>query len=134
MSEYSDTINKQFDEEMMHFKENPPIACDHSTALKLLREFERDSIDFGTKFWPNSVEKYLPAVVEGTMFSGEALFPHAEAMKIARERVQNIAYQEQPRTRRRTSIFRLFSASPGCCSCIYIATTRRNGDFYEASI
>ncbi len=94
MSEYSEMINRQFDEEIIRFKEAPPSACDHGTALKLLREFERDSIDFGKKFWPNSVEKYFPAVVEGTMFSGEELFPHAEAMKIAQERVQSISYHD----------------------------------------
>ena len=50
MSEYSEMINKQFDEEIICFKENPPSACVHKTALKLLREFERDSIDFSAKF------------------------------------------------------------------------------------
>ena len=93
MSEYSEMINKQFDEEIICFKENPPSACDHKTSLKLLREFERDSIDFGTKFWPNPVEKYLPAVVEGTMFLGEESFAHEEAIKIARSRVEAIPYQ-----------------------------------------
>ena len=93
MSEYSKIINKQFDEEILKFNENPPRACDHKTALKLLRAFERDSIDFGAKFWPDSVEKYLPAVVEGTMFLGEEPFAHNEALKIARNRVENLSYQ-----------------------------------------
>jgi len=93
MSEYSELINRKFDEEIIRFKESPPNACDHKTALKLLREFKRDSIDFGTKFWPNSVEKYLPAVVEGTMFLGEEPFEHEEAIKIARSRVEKIPYQ-----------------------------------------
>ncbi len=91
MSEFSETINKQFDEEIKCFKKNPPSACDHKTALKLLREFEQDSIDFGTKFWPNSVEKYLPAVVEGTMFLGEEPFNHEQALRIAGERVESIS-------------------------------------------
>lgn len=94
MSEFSETINKEFDKEITHFKENPPSACDHKTALKLLREFERDSIYFGTKFWPNPVEKYLPAVVEGTMFLGEESFNHEQALQIARERVESISYED----------------------------------------
>jgi len=94
MSEYSEMINKQFDEEIICFKENPPSACDHKTSLKLLREFERDSIDFGTKFWPNPVEKYLPAFVEGTMFLGEESFNHEQALQIARERVESISYED----------------------------------------
>ncbi len=94
MSEYSELINKQFDEEILKFNEKPPSACDHKTALKLLREFERDSIDFCTKFWPNSVEKYLPAVVEGTMFLSEEPFNHEQALRIARERVESISYED----------------------------------------
>ena len=94
MSEYSEMINKQFDEEIIRFKENPPSACDHKTALKLLREFERDSVDFRTKFWPNSVGKYLPAVVEGTMFLGEEPFNHKQAMRMARERVESVFYED----------------------------------------
>ena len=39
------------------------------------------------------VEKYLPAVVEGTMFLGEESFAHEEAIKIARSRVEAIPYQ-----------------------------------------
>ena len=94
MSEYSEMINKQFDEEIICFKENPPSACDHKTSLKLLREFKRDSIDFGTKFWPNPVEKYLPAVIEGTMFLCEEQFAHQQAIQKATERVQSIAYND----------------------------------------
>ena len=94
MFEFSETINKEFDKEIIRFKENPPSACDHKTALKLLCEFEQDSIDFGTKFWPNPVEKYLPAVVEGTMFLGEEPFNHEQALRIARERVESISYED----------------------------------------
>ena len=39
MSENSETINKQFDEEILKYKENHIDACDHKTALKLLREY-----------------------------------------------------------------------------------------------
>lgn len=94
MSAYSDSINKQFDEEVMRFKENPPSACSHSDALKLLCEFERDSADFGTRFWPNPIEKYLPAVAEGTMFLSEELYAHKEAMEIAKDRARNISYHD----------------------------------------
>ncbi len=94
MSEYGEMINKQFDEEIGRFKKAPPSACDRKTALKLLREFERDSIDFGTKFWPNSVEKYLPAVLEGTMLLAEEPFNHLQALKLARERVEGISYRD----------------------------------------
>ncbi|MBO5324286.1 MAG: hypothetical protein J6A88_09395 [Oscillospiraceae bacterium] len=87
-------INKQFDIEITQFNGNPPIACDHITALKLLREFKRDSIDFTTKFWPNPVGKYLPAVVEGTMFLEQESFVHDEAIKIAVDRVKNTSYQD----------------------------------------
>lgn len=89
----SKTINRQFDEEIRKMNENPPNACDCKTALRLLREFERDSIDFTTKFWPNPVEKYLPAVLEGTMFLGEEPFAHEEAIKVARNRAEYIPYQ-----------------------------------------
>lgn len=94
MSKFSETINVEFDKEITHFKEDPPSACDHKTALKLLSEFNRDCIYFGTKFWPNSVEKYLPAVVEGTMFLGEEPFNHEEALKLAAERADRISYED----------------------------------------
>ena len=94
MSEFSKMINERFDEEIRRFGEAPPSACDHKTALKLLREFERDTTEFSTKFWPNSVEKYLPAVVEGTMLLGEEMFDHKEAMKVARERARYISYND----------------------------------------
>ena len=94
MSEFSEMINRQFDKEIEYFKKYPPRACDHKTALKLLREFERDSIDFPTKFWPNSVEKYLPAVVEGTMLLCEEQFAHKQAIQKAIERLQAIAYKD----------------------------------------
>ena len=94
MSELSEMINRQYDEEIERFHNNPPSVCDHKTALKLLREFERDTIDFSTKFWPNPVEKYLPAVVEGTMFLCEEQFAHQQAIQKATERVQSIAYND----------------------------------------
>ena len=94
MTEPSEIINAKFDEEIIRFKENPIRACDRKTALKLLREFQRDTIDFGTKFWPNPVEKYLPAVAEGTMFLGEERFEHEQALRISRERVERIAYED----------------------------------------
>lgn len=94
MVEYSETINKKFDEEIACFKANPPSGCDHASALKMLREFARDSTDFSTKFWPNSVAKYLPAVVEGTMFLEQEPFAHDEAMQIARKRVADVSYHD----------------------------------------
>ena len=94
MSEFSEMINRQFDEEIECFRKRPPSACVHKTALKLLREFERDSIDFSTKFWPNPVEKYLPAVVEGTMFLCEEQFVHEQAIKKATERLHAISYKD----------------------------------------
>lgn len=97
MPEYSETINKQFDEEVLKFKENPTDACDHKTALKLLREYWRDSVEFATKFWPNPVGKYFPAIAEGTMFLGEEQFAHAEALKIAKERVDALSYKDVAR-------------------------------------
>ena len=94
MSDSSEKINIQFDADVLKYKENPVRACDQKTSLKLLREFERDSIEFVTKFWPNSVEKYLPAVSEGTMFLAEERFPHFEAIKIARERADALSYRD----------------------------------------
>ena len=94
MSEDSKMINHLFDEEILKFHQEPPLACDHKTALKLLREFNRDSIDFGEKFWPGSVEKYLPAVAEGTMFLSEELFEHKEALTTAEFRAENSAYTD----------------------------------------
>ena len=97
MSENSETINKQFDEEILKYKENPIDACDHKTALKLLREYWNDSVEFPTKFWPNSVGRYFPAVVEGTMFLGEEQFAHSDALIIAKERVASLSYKDVAR-------------------------------------
>ncbi len=94
MSDYSEMINKQFDDEVIQFYKDHIPACDHGSALKLLREFQCDSNDFGKNFWPNSVGKYLPAVAEGTMFLGEEVFEHTEANKIARQRVENVSYKD----------------------------------------
>lgn len=94
MSEYSEKINRQFDEEILKFKENPPSACDQKTALKLLREFERDTIAFASKFWPNSVEKYFAAIAQGTIFWGEERFSHSEAIATARKRVDALSYED----------------------------------------
>ena len=97
MSEYSEKINQQFDEEILKFKENPTGACDHKTALKLLREYWNDSVKFITNFWPNPVGKYFPAVAEGTMFLGEERYAHSEALKIAKERVDSLSYKDVAR-------------------------------------
>ena len=94
MSEYSEKINKLFEEEIEKYKRNPPPECDRKTALKLLSQFQRDADDFCNKFWPGSVSKYLPAVEEGTMFLSEEGYPHTEALKIARQRTEALSYKD----------------------------------------
>ncbi len=92
MSEYSKKINERFVEEIRRFKEAPPPACDEKTALEILAEYRRDSIKFADKFWPDPVAKYLPAVVQGTMFLEQEKYSHNETLRIARERAESLCY------------------------------------------
>ena len=85
-------MNLLFDEEVKAYLSDPVPACDKKTALKLLRTFEKNSWDFGEKFWNRSIKEYLPAVSEGTMFLREEQFHHQEALTVARQRADNLSY------------------------------------------
>ena len=94
MSEYTQKINEQFIQEIEIYKQSPVPACEEKTALKILAEYRRDSIKFADKFWPEPVAKYLPAVSQGTMFLAQENYPHNEALRIARERVDALCYED----------------------------------------
>lgn len=87
-------MNLLFDEEVKAYLSDPVPACDKKTALKLLRTFEKNSWDFGEKFWNRSIKEYLPAVSEGTMFLREEQFHHQEALTVARQRADNLSYRD----------------------------------------
>ena len=94
MEEDTYIYNIKFDEEVAQYRKAPPCACDRKTARKLLAAFECACEHFCSRFWPEPVEKYLPAVAEGTMFLGQELYEHAEALKIARQRADEVSYND----------------------------------------
>lgn len=90
-SPQSDEINAAYAEEIEAYRASWAEPCDKKAALKLLKRFARK--DFG-EFWAESVADYLPAVSEGTMKLCERVYPHAEALRRAKDLIATLSVKE----------------------------------------
>ncbi len=87
----SEEINRSYAEEIQNYHLSPVTACQKEAALKLLRRFARKSFH---DFWTAPVAEYLPAVNEGTMKLCETVYPHAEAIRYAKELISTLSPKE----------------------------------------
>ncbi len=87
----SDEINASYVEEVKKYQNDPVAPCNKSVSLKLLKRFARK--DF-RDFWNAPVAEYFPAVSEGTMKLCERVYPHAEAIRYAKELIATLSVKE----------------------------------------
>ena len=84
----SDTVNRSYMDEIKNYRNAPKASCTKQAALKLLKQFSKK--DF-RDFWLTSVDKYLPAVSEGTMKLAENIYSHDTANAYAKSLIKTLS-------------------------------------------
>ncbi|MBE6713696.1 MAG: hypothetical protein E7575_00220 [Ruminococcaceae bacterium] len=78
----TEKVNADYVTKINEYLTAPDTACSKEKSLKLLKKFA--GTDFRV-FWSEPVDKYLPAVSEGTMKLCEKVYSHDEAISYAKK-------------------------------------------------